>query len=76
MAKNEPHTTRSCHFIWKSISKTLRITLERGSRRAISWVGLETELGLKDTKVPDGHELLTVENTQLIEQLGPGELEC
>ena len=76
MAKNETRPTRSCHFIWKPISKTLRITLERGARRAVLWVGLESELGLKDTKVPDGPELLTVEKTQLVEQLGPGDLEC
>jgi hypothetical protein len=76
MAKNETRLTRSCHFIWKPISKTLRITLEREGRRAVLWVGLESKLGLKDTKVPDGPELLIVEKTQPVEQLGPGDLEC
>ncbi len=76
MAKNELRPTRSCHFIWKPISKTLRITLEHGSRRVVSWVGLETKVGLRDKNYPDGPELPLVEKTQPVEHLGPGESEC
>ncbi len=59
MAFNEPHLTRLCHFVWKPINKTIRITLDHGLRRQLSWVGLRTGDALKGHQAelvssPDG----------------------
>jgi hypothetical protein len=40
-----PRPTRSTKFEWKPKSRTIRITLNMGSRRTVEWVGLETPKG-------------------------------
>jgi hypothetical protein len=47
MAIKAPRPTRLSHFEWKPKSKTLRITLDSGSRRKVEWVGLASLMGLK-----------------------------
>ena len=45
--------TRNTHFVWKPKSKTLRITLNSGSRRTVEWVGLASNKGPTSlTKTP------------------------
>ena len=78
MAISEPRPTRSCTFKWKPISRTLSITLEHGSRRRVSWIGLETKTSSME---PQG---VTNENgpvdsligeAQQVEIRGPGDIE-
>ena len=47
MAENEPRPTRTQLFVWKPISKTIRITLENGSC-IVSWISLGSSNGLED----------------------------
>ncbi len=42
MALNELRPTRTCHFVWKPISKTIRIMVDSGSRKHVTWAGLES----------------------------------
>jgi hypothetical protein len=48
MSSNEPRPTRSFHFVWKPVSRTIRITLDHGLRRNVTWAGLEVGAGLKE----------------------------
>ena len=47
MAINSPRPTRLSHFVWKPKSRTLRITVDLGSRRVVEWIGLESSNGPK-----------------------------
>ncbi len=47
LANNTPRPTRLSKFEWKPKSKTLRITLDSGSRRKVEWVGLASITGPK-----------------------------
>ena len=50
MAENEPRPTRTQWFVWKPISKTIRITLENGSR-TVSWISLGSGNGPEDKQI-------------------------
>jgi hypothetical protein len=45
MSLDEPRPTRLFDFVWKPRNKTLRITVNEGSKREAKWVGLSTPLG-------------------------------
>jgi hypothetical protein len=78
MATHEPRPTRFCDFKWKPRSKTLCIQLEHGSRRKVTWIGLETDMGLKaqqGAKKVDGPEGSLVVKAQSVEGLGLEKIE-
>jgi hypothetical protein len=50
MAENEPRPTRTQRFVWKPISKTIRITLENGSH-TVSWISLGSGNGPEDKQI-------------------------
>lgn len=50
MDSKAPRPTRLSHFIWKPISKTLRITLTAGSRKVVKWIGPDSYNGPKIIK--------------------------
>ncbi len=50
MASSEPRPTRYCFFKWKPVSRTLKITLENGTRRRVAWNGLESKIGQVETQ--------------------------
>jgi hypothetical protein len=78
MATHEPRPTWFCNFKWKPSSKTLCIQLEHGSRRKVTWIGLETDAGLKvqqGAKKTDGPEGSLVVKAQSVEFSGPEKVE-
>ena len=80
MALNEPRPTRSFHFEWKPSSRTIRISLDQGSRRQVRWMGLKEGVGLKAQKAEsglnsDGPCSLLITETQPIVDVGPACLE-
>ena len=75
MSLNEPCTIRSFHFEWKPSSRTIRISLDQGSRRQVRWLDLKEEVGLKAQKV---ESVLNADGpclTQPIVDEGPARLE-
>lgn len=45
LSRAEPRPTRHFDFTWKPNNKTLRITLQEGSKREAQWVGLSSSRG-------------------------------
>ncbi len=77
LALNEPRPTRQTHFKWKPNSRTLRVMLDHGSRRQVSWVDVQEVAGPKAQKTEsvlkiDGPQF---EKAQLIVDPEPARLE-
>ena len=67
-----------CNFKWKPSSRTLCIQLEYRSRRKATWIGLETNTGLKaqqGVKKADGPKGSLVVKAQSVEFSGPEKVE-
>jgi hypothetical protein len=44
ISKNEPRPTRTTHFVWRPVSKTIRISVDNGLR-SVKWVELGSNTG-------------------------------
>uniref|UniRef100_A0A2N9FRJ8 Reverse transcriptase domain-containing protein n=1 Tax=Fagus sylvatica TaxID=28930 RepID=A0A2N9FRJ8_FAGSY len=80
LAKNEPRPTRTTHFVWRPVSKTIRISMENGLR-IVKWAELDSSTGPQVEKGEGTNQLVGPQNSRLGKDqtsliAGPGEVEA
>jgi hypothetical protein len=69
LSRVEPRPTHLSVFKWKSAGKTIRITVQEGLRREVSWVGFSNSSG------PKPNELRALDNNKMDQALSEAHVE-